>query len=319
MAEEGRKIAVVTGASRGLGRDIAIALADQGWDVVAGCRDPGKALASMEEAVLGTEGKGSPAGIMARVCLLPLDLASFASLRSFAGTVSGKYGHIDLLVNNAGISRADGKDSSDGFELVMQTNFLSPFLLTELLLPSLLESPAPSVVNLTSAVQSASGWRALPRRCARSPARRPDSRGLLGGFGYYCASKFALSAVTAELARRAAADGLRAAVVHPGVIDTGIMFAKAWYDTIVRFILAPFFTDRKKGSERVMRAVEWCRTAPAPSGRAAAPNFAFFRGDGMEELPRALRDEGKRAALYEMARELAGAGAREQIKTGGGE
>jgi retinol dehydrogenase-12 len=81
-----------------------------------------------------------------------LDLASFASIRSFAARISEKFDHVDALMNNAGIMFAPRCTTEDGFDLTWQTNFLGPFLLTSLLLPLLRKSPNARIVNVSSVV-----------------------------------------------------------------------------------------------------------------------------------------------------------------------
>src|ERR1019366_9279669 len=125
---EGRR-AIVTGASGGIGLIAARALARAGAHVVLAVRNPAKgdAAAATVRSAIGESTAGS-------VEVRELDVASLASVRAFAGGWSGP---IDILINNAGIMQVPLSRTADGFESQMATNYLGPFLLTNLLLPQI--------------------------------------------------------------------------------------------------------------------------------------------------------------------------------------
>jgi len=119
--------AVVTGSNSGVGYGVAFDLARQGAMVVLACRNEVKAAKARTSIISSLPN--------AKVDIIPVDTASFDSVRAFAKACKEKYSHIDILVHNAGISAPpEGQDfTPDGFEIMYQTNFLSSFLLTHLL------------------------------------------------------------------------------------------------------------------------------------------------------------------------------------------
>jgi len=133
------RTALVTGANSGIGFHTARELAAHGANVVLACRN----TESGREAAAAIEA-GSPAATRVE----HLDLASLASVRELAARWEGP---LDLLVNNAGVMTPPHyRETEDGFELQLGTNHFGHFALTGLLLPVLLESPAPRVVSVSS-------------------------------------------------------------------------------------------------------------------------------------------------------------------------
>lgn len=141
------RIAVVTGASAGVGRATALQLAQLGATVVLGIRSDERGRAT--EVALREEARGaawSTTGAMAgRVEYVQLDLGNLASVRAFAATVQQRWPRVDILVNNAGLNNTGVPTSlvaptRDGMEEVFAVNYVGHFLLTLLLVPALLRS-----------------------------------------------------------------------------------------------------------------------------------------------------------------------------------
>jgi len=140
------KVALVTGPTAGIGREIARALARQGADLVLGCRNLERGRRTAEElrAVPGAGG----------VEVMQVDTSSRSSIRDFAKAFRAARPRLDVLVNNAGISQGERKTSVDGLELTFATNVLGYFLLTNELLPVLRASAPARIVNVASAFAS---------------------------------------------------------------------------------------------------------------------------------------------------------------------
>src|SRR6476660_4168969 len=136
------KTAVVTGGSAGLGAETARSLASVGAQVVIAVRDAEKGKAAMD-----TIKESVPD---AKLELGSLDLASLASVRSFAHDTLAGHNHIDLLINNAGVMACPFGRTADGFEMQLGTNHLGHFLLTGILAPALIAAAPARVVNLSS-------------------------------------------------------------------------------------------------------------------------------------------------------------------------
>jgi retinol dehydrogenase 12 len=143
---------------------------------------------------------------------VPLDLASFASVRAAAAAFLNLGLPLHVLLNNAGLAGQPGL-TDDGFERTFGVNHLSHFLFTQLLLERLQTSAPARIVNVSSAAHLQA--RRLDYDALRRPARRTDFRA-------YGASKLANVLFTAELARRLGGSGVDAYAVHPGVIASDI-------------------------------------------------------------------------------------------------
>ncbi len=139
--QQGRT-AIVTGANGGLGLETARALAAKGAHVVMAVRNQQKAAAAVEEILASAPG--------ASLELVPLDLASQASVRAAAGQITAAHPNIDLLINNAGVMGIPEAKTADGFEMQFGVDHLGHWTLTALLLPALLRTAGARIVTVTS-------------------------------------------------------------------------------------------------------------------------------------------------------------------------
>ena len=133
---------VVTGATSGIGKEIARNLAYFGATVVLACRDRDRGSATLQELV---EDSGND-----RLSMMQVDLSIQDSVRSFAHRVTSADAPVHVLVNNAGVWLNARKEAPDGHEMTWATNVLGPFMLTNLLLSALRKSPPARVVNVAS-------------------------------------------------------------------------------------------------------------------------------------------------------------------------
>lgn len=195
---------LVTGASSGIGKEIARGLAGLGGRVVLGCRSPERGEAARRDIVRST---GNQA-----VDLLIVDVSSQASLREAAQAVETSHPELHVLVNNAGIWSRDRRESVDGIELTWATNVLGYFLLTELLLDRIRAGAPARVVNVAS--ELAGG---LDLEDVEFRRRRYD------GTAAYSQSKQANRMFTWALDRRLRGRGVTANAMHPGAVDTKLL------------------------------------------------------------------------------------------------
>lgn len=136
------KTALITGANSGLGFESAKVLAARGARVILAVRDPAKGERAADEI--------HHAIPSAELELLPLDLASLASIRAAAAAFARAHDRLDVLINNAGVMAIPRRTTADGFEMQLGTNHLGHFALTGLLLPLLFAAPAARVVTVSS-------------------------------------------------------------------------------------------------------------------------------------------------------------------------
>ncbi|MEU4431012.1 SDR family NAD(P)-dependent oxidoreductase [Nocardia rhamnosiphila] len=194
---------VITGASSGLGRESAYALARAGAHVILTARHAGAA----EKAVAEIRRKAPSA----RLTTVVLDLASLDGVRVAAARIADLAPAVHVLMNNAGVMFTPFARTDDGFELQMGTNHLGHFELTRLLLDRLRAAEGARIVNLAS-----EGYRIADVDLADSQWEKRD----YDKFRAYGASKTANILHAVELDRRLRDDGVRACAVHPGRVAT---------------------------------------------------------------------------------------------------
>lgn len=209
MPDQRGKLALVTGASSGIGYEAARALAAKGARVILAVR-------SLEK------GEASAAAIRrahprAALEVMALDLADLASVRRFADAFGEQHGSLPLLINNAGVMALPYRRTADGFEMQFGTNHLGHFALTGLLLPAILAAPAARVVTVSSGAHTGG---------AIDFANLDGSRGYRP-WGAYSQSKLANLLFAYELQRRFVAAGADAISVgcHPGYAATNLQAA----------------------------------------------------------------------------------------------
>jgi NAD(P)-dependent dehydrogenase (short-subunit alcohol dehydrogenase family) len=203
------RIAVITGANSGIGLETAKVLAARGALLVLAGRDAGRTLAAAGQVRAAASG--------AKVETAELDLASLDSVRAAAADIAGRFERLDLLINNAGVMFTPHQRTQDGFELQFGTNHLGHFALTGLLLPALLNAPAPRVVTVSSTMH----------RGGTMDFDDLNGEHKYSRWGAYSQSKLANLMFCFELQRRAtAADSpLLSLAAHPGYANTNLQFA----------------------------------------------------------------------------------------------
>jgi len=219
------RIYIVTGANSGSGFATAKQLAEQGAHVVGACRrvDAGKAAFADLSNIRGS------------VEIMELDLASLASVRSFAETFLAKQDHLDGLVNNAGVMMPPKGKTKDGFETQFGINHLGHFLLTELLL-DILKASAPSRIVCVSSVAHA-GMRGQPAEIDFDDLNYENRE--YSAAGAYGQSKLANVLYALNLAQRLEGTEVSAFSVHPGWIRSNLVQGAA-AKFVQNVVLRPF-------------------------------------------------------------------------------
>ncbi|GAA4814079.1 SDR family NAD(P)-dependent oxidoreductase [Streptomyces ziwulingensis] len=200
---------VVTGATSGIGREIAHGLAAAGAALALVCRDRGRG-----EAVAAELAGSWPDP---EIRLFVADLAVLDDVRSVAREIRRHWDRVDVLVNNAGTHDVHPSVSPDGFDRMIATNHLGPFLLTHLLLDPLREGAPSRVVTVASEAH-----RSVLRLDPYSFAD-PRPYGPLGSWHVYARSKLLNVLTTQEAARRWARYGVTAHALCPGLVSTGLV------------------------------------------------------------------------------------------------
>ncbi len=261
------RIALVTGSTDGLGREVARRLAAEGAHVIVHGRNAERGKAVVDE--IAKAGKGSAKFYQA-------DFASLAEVRRLADDIVRDYSRLDLLVNNAGIfvRTGDRQVSTDGHELTFAVNYLSGYLLTYRLLPLLEKGRTPRIVNVSS--------------LSAAPIDFTDvmiERGYTGNRAYG-QSKLAQVMFTIDLAAELKPKGIVVQSLHPATYMNTTMVTSAG--------LTPRSTV-EEGTAAVMNAI----TTDAPSG-------SYFVGQKVGTPHAQAADADARRQLRDVSRKLTG-------------
>ena len=202
--QETKKTALITGANKGIGFEVARQIAKSGWTVLVGARNEELG----EEAVAKLRADGLDAHFVR------IDLDEHQTATTASDSIRAQFGRLDLLVNNAGVSgKADGppsKASLSDVETVMRTNFLGSVAVTQAMLPLLQQADRAQIINVSSELgcisrQNDPSWKYFPVKVLA-----------------YCASKAALNMLTVQLAYEFRDTNISVNSVNPGYTATDL-------------------------------------------------------------------------------------------------
>jgi NAD(P)-dependent dehydrogenase (short-subunit alcohol dehydrogenase family) len=225
---------VLTGATRGIGRAAAIALAGNGAELVLVGRERERVAATVAEAKAA--GKGT------RVNGYVADMALMSDVRTLAAEIQERYEQIDVLANNAGAMFSSRRPTSEGLEQTFALNHLAPFLLTSLLRAHLVGGR----VVTTASDAHAQG---------RLDLDDLQSERSYSAMRVYGTSKLCNILFTRELARRA--PELHANCFHPGAVRTGFGKNDGGIWKLLTTVAGPFFRSPERGA----RSLVWLATS----------------------------------------------------------
>ena len=227
---------LITGATEGVGKVTALELARKDFTIVIAARNAAKAQALIREIERSTGNMGSD--------YIVADLRSLRQVRQLAETFRRRYSSLDVLVNNAGVFLPARIETDDGYETMFQVNYLSPFLLTNLLLDHLHKSEQGRIINLSSSVYTIGKFDS------------DDLQGVGGGvgerhfsvLGTYAATKLFVLMFTEELARRLKGTSVTANAVHPGIVRTRMMLQAPGILRLVSYLSLPLSISPLEGA-----------------------------------------------------------------------
>ena len=225
-----KPICLITGATDGIGRATAFALAAKGFAVVLAARDAAKADILKGAIVAGTGNRD--------IDTIVADLRSLSHVRALSDTFYQRHPRLDVLINNAGIFASERLITGDGFETTFQVNYLSQFYLTQLMLGALKQSEQGRIINLSSSVYSA----------GKFDPENLQSEKRFSTISTYAASKLLVLMSTLDLADRLRNTAITVNAVHPGVVNTQMLRTATGFFKVIALLATPFAVSPEKGA-----------------------------------------------------------------------
>lgn len=230
----GSKVAIVTGANGGIGRELTKSLALAGYEVVMACRDLQKGIPVWEQLVFETKKE---------IQILPLDLSSVDSIQSFVTIIKKRYKSIELLINNAGVIPTHSKTTNYNTDYCVGVNYVGPYLLTHLLIPHM--NIGSRIVNVVSMVYK---YGKITEQMFE-----PISEKKYHKFKVYAQSKLALLYFTIDMADFCESKGITINCCEPGIVNTPILkMGNKLVDFLARLLFTPFVRSPKKGASTIL-------------------------------------------------------------------
>jgi len=255
MTTEHQRVAVVTGASSGIGKEAAKTLATQGWRVIAIGRDPTRTAAAEIEI--------RAAAPAARLDIIRADLSVMSHASRTARDIAALTDRIHVLINNAGGMAHARVITSEGYEQNFAGNHLGPFLLTNRLLPLLRAAAASSPAGTVRIINTSSDASEMIKGVPWNDLQMLDA---FNPGAAYCNAKLANVLFARGLARRLAGEGIVAHALHPGTVDSNfITHAEERTQAYIRTL--PALTPAE-GADTLI----WLATAEEP-GRSTGGYF----------------------------------------------
>jgi retinol dehydrogenase 12 len=282
--EARNKVAVITGASAGIGAAAAKALAARGWRVIALGRTQ-----SRLDASLATIRSATP---NAQVHGLIADFESMADVERVARDIAALTDRIDVLVNNAGGICKARTETADGFEALFAANHLGPFLLTQRLLPQLRAASSARVINVSSVAHK------FVKDMVWDDLQLKQNFSVTTAYGQ---SKLANILFTRELARRLAVDGITVNAMHPGMVGSNFPTHGDRMTAMMYVLAKPFTLSSEQGADTIV----WLATAPEVAGKSGG---YYIKRREARTTPAAQSDASARK-LWDVSEQLL-AGAR---------
>lgn len=231
MDRKHRKVAIITGATSGIGAEAAKVLAAEGMHLVLAVRSIQKGELLRAEIIDQNPG--------AQIDLMLCDLSSLKSVRHFAEQFDATYSRLDVLINNAGVWETRRKESQDGIELTFAVNHLAPFLKTNLLLEKLKATANSRIINVSSNAH----------KFARVNLDDLEGKKSWNSTKAYAQSKLANVLFTRSLAKLLDGTGVMAFSMHPGFVATNL-FSK--FPGFMMSLLSPVMVSPQKGAETLV-------------------------------------------------------------------
>jgi NAD(P)-dependent dehydrogenase (short-subunit alcohol dehydrogenase family) len=277
-----KPLAIITGASSGLGLESAKVLAAEGFDLILLARGEKRLLAAAEDI----KAENPQVSITAKV----LDVSDFDQVKTFAASITRP---VDVLMNNAGLMGPDFKLSKHGIEIQMATNHLGHFVLTASIWEQLNQAAAPRVISLSSVVHRRGNFESSNLEIVRGADETKYNR-----WQRYADSKLACLWFARELHNRITAEGghCKSIAAHPGWAVTGLQ-------ENFPHVLDPFAQTAKQGAQSQIYA---SLGSDIHGGDFIGPNLELWGQPKKIKGSKRSNDAEAMAALWRTSEELTG-------------
>jgi len=276
------KTVLITGADGGIGSETTKALAKKGATIVMACIDLTDAK-PVYQAIKQESGNR-------HIEVMQLDLASLNSIREFAREFSQKYQQLNVLINNAGVFCTKREETQEGFEKTMGINYLGPFLLTNLLLPLLKQTPEARILNVSSNAYFQ----------GKIDLHDLHFQKKYMGFKAYASSKLAIVLFTQELSERLKDTDIMVNALHPGHVATNIwnMWPGKWYQALLNKIIKWFTISPEEAAQTSIYL--------ASSDEVKGISGKYFDKKKPKDVSPKCRDMQLQKGLWQLSEKLTG-------------
>jgi NAD(P)-dependent dehydrogenase (short-subunit alcohol dehydrogenase family) len=276
------KTVLITGADGGIGSETTRGLAKKGATIVMACLDLNDARPVYEDIKRESGNE--------KMELMQINLASLSSVREFAEQFSQKYQKLDVLINNAGVFRWNREETEEGFERTMGINHLGHFLLTNLLLPILTQTPVARILTVSSNAYFK----------GKIDLNDLHLKKKYKGVNAYDASKLAVVLFTQELSERLKDADITVNALHPGHAATNIwnMWPGKWYQALLFKILKMLMRPTVEAAQNSIFL--------ASSDEVKGITGKFFDNKKTKEVAANAKDVQLQKGLWELSEKLIG-------------
>lgn len=272
------KLAIITGASGGMGTTLVRDVANAGYRVIMACKDLTKATPVYEQLR-----QNKPDQIQ----LMHLDLASFESIKNFVSQVQQQYSHLDLLLNNAGTLCHKAEETAEHYEKTVGVNYLGHYVLSHLLLP--LMGKGTRVVNMVSLT--------VRYGHLKPTLFQPVSQKDFNRFVTYSDSKKAFFYFTMDAAEQWADRGITVNCADPGIVSTNIIrMDNKVVDTLCDLFFRPIIKTPTQGASTMLKLA----LDPALEGQTGG----FYVNKKQKKVKSKVLNSPERTMLRELTQEI---------------
>lgn len=272
------KLAIITGASGGMGTTLVRDVANAGYRVIMACKDLTKATPVYEQLR-----QNKPDQIQ----LMQLDLASFESIKNFVSQVQQQYSHLDLLLNNAGTLCHKAEETAEHYEKTVGVNYLGHYVLSHLLLP--LMGKGTRVVNMVSLT--------VRYGHLKPTLFQPVSQKDFNRFVTYSDSKKAFFYFTMDAAEQWADRGITVNCADPGIVSTNIIrMDNKVVDTLCDLFFRPIIKTPTQGASTMLKLA----LDPALEGQTGG----FYVNKKQKKVKSKVLNSPERIMLRELTQEI---------------